>query len=405
MVILHISDLHFGKTLSNKSLAEDQREWANRFIALVRRERPAAVVIAGDVYDRAAPSGDAVEMLDRFLTELLAVDENLAVMLVAGNHDSGQRLSFGSEILKKHRLFIAGRTERDMARVDLADENGPVSFWLMPYTFPAAIAHALGLDEDAPRSYTEAVKAYVGAQDLDPGRRNVLVAHQSVTSDGREAEQGGSETMIGGVGGVDVAAFDAFDYVALGHIHKAQAIGRDTVRYAGSPLCYHFDEARWPQKGALRVELGAKGKVDVRFLEIPPLHPLRVVKGPYDDIVATEAAGASAGEYVKVIVTDRRLTPEISDGLHALFLRKGSIALEVQSSYSDFSGGIASGAAGRERSLGEKFTDFWKDRHGGTDPDEKTHALVKLAAAQVEADGDDDEKEIQALIDLATKED
>lgn len=407
-VVLHVADLHFGRTLQDRSLLDDQRDWSRKFVELVRRERPAAVVVAGDVYDRAAPSGDAVELLDRFLTDLLAADDGLAVMVVAGNHDSGQRLSFGSEILRRQRLFIASRTERELVRVPLRDAYGEVVFWLMPYTFPAAIAQALGEGDEAPRSYTEAVRRYLAAQGVDPAARNVLVAHQAVTSGGRDPEQGGSETMIGGVGGIDVAAFAAFDYVALGHIHKAQAVGRGTIRYAGSPLCYHFDEARWPRKGAVRVELGAKGTpVDARLVEIPPLHPLRVVAGAYDEIVATESAGAARGEYVKVVLEDCRVDSAKADALRALFARRDSFALEIVSSYRAFSGTGADAAGGpaRERSLAEKFAGFWRARHGGADPDERTLGLMRLVAERVEAGRDDPEAVARALVEAATKKD
>ena len=405
MIVLHVADLHLGKILQNKSLAEDQKDWTEKFVALVRKERPAAVVVAGDVYDRAAPSAEAVELFDRFLTDLLDADDRLSVMVVAGNHDSGPRLAFASSILEKQRLFLAGGTERRMKRVDLEDEHGPVSFWLMPYTFPSAVRQALGEDgnEDFPRTYTEAVRRYLGAQEgFDPARRNVLVAHQNVTHGGRNPERGGSETMIGGVGGVDVSAFDAFDYVALGHVHKAQAVGRDTARYAGSPLCYHFDEARWPDKGAVRVELGAKGNVGVRTLPIAPLHPLRVVEGAFGEIVARENANGRGGEYVKVVLTDRRVNPADADSLRALFAAKGSVALETVSAFSPFSAaGTRSGAArSADRTLEEKFADFWRDRHGGSDPDAATAALVRLAAGADGAGGPADAT-VDRLVRLA----
>ncbi len=408
MVILHIADLHFGKILQNRSLVEDQREWARRFVELVRRERPDVVAVAGDVYDRAAPSGDAVELLDEFLTELLSLEDGPVVMVVAGNHDSGQRLAFGAEILKKQRLHIVGTIRRQLQRVDLADENGPVSFWLMPHAFPAAIQQALGAEgeEDFPHTYTESFRRYIEEQGIDFAARNVLVAHQSVTWNGREAEPGGSETMIGGVGGIDGTVFDGFDYVALGHIHKAQAVGRETMRYAGSPLCYHFDEARWPEKGAVRVELGPKGRVEVRPVRIPPLHPLRVVEGAFADIVAREEARPGGGEYVKIVLTDVPMTPERADALRALFVRKGGIALDVGSAYRPFSAGDdASGGSRPERSLAERFGDFWKSRHGGADPDEAIRALVGLAAQQVEEGRPSIEADARALVDLATKED
>lgn len=388
MKILHVADLHFGKSLQGKSLLEDQRDWAGKFVSLVKEIRPDAVAVAGDAYDRAAPSGEAVELLDRFFTDLVRADGNLSVFAVSGNHDSGSRLSFGAELLARERLHVAGRTERKMKRVVLRDAHGPVSFWLMPFTFPAAIRQALGEEDnpDFPCGYTEAVARYLASQEIDPSSRNVLVAHQSVTHAGREAEPGGSETMIGGVGGIDAAAFAAFDYVALGHIHRAQAVGRETVRYAGSPLCYHFDEARRPDKGAVLVELGAKGDVSARQIPIAPLHPLRVVEGAYDGILAAEAANPARGEYVKAVLADRRVDPSSAETLRALFAGKGSALLEIVSVWraGDAFDATAAGTPAPDRSLEEKFAAFWKAFHGGAEPDGRTLAVLAEAARQVE---------------------
>jgi len=385
MKFLHVADLHFGKSLHERSLLPDQRDWAEKFVALVKEIRPDAVVVAGDVYDRAAPSGEAVELLDRFLTDLLACDGRLSVLMVAGNHDSAPRLAFGAEILAKQRLYVAGRTEKAVKRVVLSDRHGEVVFHLLPFTFPAAIAQALGEEETA-KSYTEAMARYLAAQNLDPAARNVLVAHQNVSCGGRDAERGGSETMIGGVGGIDVATFDEFDYVALGHIHKAQRIGRNAVRYAGSPLCYAFDETRFPDKGALLVEMGEKGAVAVEQIPIPPLHPLRVVEGAFEDIVAGETANSARGEYLKVVLTDRKVDPASGDALRALFKSKGSEVLRLISDFHDAAplNGEPAEADGPEPTLDERFAAFWRAFHGGEDPDGETTSLLREAARQLD---------------------
>lgn len=399
MKIVHIADLHLGKSLSGQSLEEDQRDWMEKFVALMRKEKPAAVLIAGDVYDRAAPSGDAVALLDGFLTDLLSADENLHVMVVSGNHDSGQRLAFGSEILKKQRLHIVGKVTERIERVTLMDENGPVHFWLLPYLFPAAVADALGIEERL--NYTESVRALLDRQQIDPDARNVLVAHQSVMMGGVSPEEGGSETMVGGVEAIDGKVFDVFDYVALGHIHRGQPVGRDTMRYAGSPLCYHFDELRCPEKGAVRTTLGGKGSVSVEKAKIAPLHPLREIRGSYAEIVAGETANGTGGEYVKVVLTDQRVTPQVSDSLHALFSGKGSLLLELTSSFAvltDVRG--TDGARAHERTLEEKLTDFWRDRHGGAEPDPAMADLIKLATTPPEHGGWRSEEAVENILSL-----
>lgn len=397
MKVFHIADLHFGKTLAGQSLDQDQRDWCKKFVELVGVEKPNAVLIAGDVYDRATPNGDAVDLLDGFLTELLAKDEHLHVMIVSGNHDSGQRLAFGARILRRERLHIVGKVSEQIECVTLQDENGPVNFWLMPYLFPAVVAEVLGIEERL--DYTEAVKRLLDRQQIDTSVRNVLVAHQSVMFGGVSPEEGGSETMVGGVGAIDGAVFNAFDYVALGHIHRAQSVGRDTMRYAGSPLCYHFDELRCPKKGAVAVTLAEKGMVTVEDKPLAPLHPLREIRKSYADIVAEETANECRGEYVKVVLTDQRVSPQVSDALHALFEGKKSILLELTSDFATFSdvrgGGVSSA---RERTLEEKLQDFWRDRHGGEDPDAAMTDLIKLATRRPENGGWKNDDAIEAIL-------
>ena len=259
MRFLHVSDLHFGKSIHDISLLErgDQPAWVERFLALARELRPEAVVLAGDIYDRGAPSGEAVALLDRMITGLAELE--IQVMLVAGNHDSGQRLSFGGSLLAKQQVHISGVLSKTLPHAALTDRHGPVTFWLMPYVFPALVAQVL--EGETIRDYHTAVRRLLEEQPVDFSQRNVLVAHQNVTANGQEVLRGGSESMVGGVGQVDYRAFDGFDYVVLGHIHSAYPVGRDAVRYAGSPLCYHFEESKQPRKGPLLVELGKRERL------------------------------------------------------------------------------------------------------------------------------------------------
>ena len=242
MKFLHLADLHLGKSIYGVSLIDngDQIFWARRFLEKAAALKPDAVVIAGDVYDRSAPSGDAVMLLNYILTELEQMD--IPVMLIAGNHDSGQRLSFAGSILAKRRIYIAGSVDAEITHVTVSDKDGSgeVTFWLVPYLFPAAAAQKLG--DDSIGDYETAMRKLLERQGIDFSKRNVLVAHQNVTAGGREAGRGGSESMAGGVGQMDYRVFDGFDYVALGHIHASCSVGRREVRFAGSPLCYHFDE-------------------------------------------------------------------------------------------------------------------------------------------------------------------
>lgn len=404
MRFIHLADLHFGKSIHGVSLLEngDQGYWVDRFLELTAEQKPDAVVIAGDVYDRSAPSGDAVDLLSRMLTGLS--DQGISVLMVAGNHDSVQRLSFVSPLLAREGLHISRPLfgSHRLEKVTLQDEHGPVTFWLMPYVFPALIAQALG--EEGLRDYDSAVAALLARQDMDTGERNVLVAHQNVTAGGQEAPRGGSETMVGGVGQIDHHCFDAFDYVALGHIHAAYAVGRDTVRYAGSPLCYHFNEVRQPEKGPLLVEMGPKGApVEIRRLAIAPLHPMRELRGSLQELREGELAHPRQNEYLRLVLTDRRLTSDVSAFFEELFRSRGSILMERCSEYDPFHEGAAlpEGERPEQRSIRDLFTDFYARRSGGDLPDtadEQLLAYVEELVQQADLHSPPHEEEIQKIL-------
>ena len=379
MRIIHLADLHFGKTIHGISLLDhgDQACWVDRFLELVDKQKPDAIVIAGDVYDRSAPSGDAVELLSRMLTGLSMRD--IPVMMVAGNHDSAQRLSFASQMLARQKLYISRPLfgSDQLERVTLHDENGPITFWLMPYVYPALISQALA--DDSLRDYDSAVRALLARQNVDFTARNVLIAHQNVTAGGVEAERGGSETMIGGVGQIDYRCFDGFDYVALGHIHAAFPVGRETVRYAGSPMCYHFHEVRQREKGPLLIELGPKGSdVKIEVLKIPPLHPMRELRGSLEELREAELAFPRENEYLRLVLTDQRLSPEVSSFFDDLFRSRGSILMERCSEYDPFHENAAAPTASavEQKSIRELFCDFYTERSGGEEPDEDDRELL-----------------------------
>lgn len=409
MKFLHLADLHLGKSIHGVSLLEsgDQPAWVQRFLGLAQSVRPDAVVIAGDIYDRGAPSGDAVALLDRMVTSLAELE--IPVLAVPGNHDSGQRLSFASGLLAKQKVHIAGILNKALTHVTLTDEYGPVTFWLMPYVFPALVAQRL--EDDSIRDYDAAVRCLLAEQNLDFSQRNVLVAHQNVTVNGKESVRGGSESMVGGVGQVDYRAFDGFDYVALGHIHAAYPVGRETVRYAGSPLCYHFDEVKQPVKGPILVELGKKGSQPaIETKVIQPLYPLRELRGSYGELQAAELQNTARGEYVRVVLTDRRPEPEIYEFFRGLFEHRDSLLMELVSEYRQF-GAMASGPAVRteDRAVEELFLQFYRQRRDGIEPDSQEQALLQFVGEQVRhmGRGDEDaelERQIAALQKFALRQ-
>lgn len=326
MRLLHLADLHIGKSLGRFSLLEEQEHILWQILDYVRAKGPDAVMIAGDVYDKSVPPTEAVSLLDRFLTQLAGLDT--AVLLVAGNHDSPQRLSFGSHILRKQNLHLCGEFSGEIQRVTLEDAHGPVTFHLLPFVRPAWVRrHFPGRELS---SYQEALAAILEATPPDPTGRNVLVAHQMVTSPAAEPVYSESETgPVGGLYGADAALLDAFDYVALGHLHGPQTVGRETCRYAGSPLKYSFSE--WDhQKSAPWVELGQKGDVSVSLLPLSPLRDLRRLKGAFAQLTRPALAQAPEREdYLQVTLTDEGLLDAMNK-LRAHYPRV--VSLEFQNS-------------------------------------------------------------------------
>ena len=410
MKFLHIADLHLGKSIYGVSLLEeDQAEWVRRFLDLSSALHPDAVLIAGDVYDRSAPSGEAVALLDRLLTGL--TDQGIQVFVISGNHDSGRRLGFASSLLCRQGVHIAGEIGEGgiLRHVTLEDAYGPVTVWLMPYLFPLEVSELLG-DPDI-RDYETAVRRLLALQPMDPSQRNILVGHQNVTAFGKEGERGGSESMVGGIGQIDYTCFDAFDYTALGHIHAAYAVGRRTVRYAGSPLCYHFDETRQSEKGPLLVTLGPKGETpQIELKEIPALHPLRIVEDTWDEITARESVSENRGEYISVRVTDRAVTPDMADYLNRVYQARDSRLLEIISTWRAISGGDSSGPSGeavRAKSIDTLFSDFYADRHSGSMPSPGDSAfLAQVAGLMASMDSHDisEESVIGMLTDILVKQ-
>ena len=409
MRILHIADLHLGKTVHGVSMLEngDQPHWVNAFLEHAERLKPDAVVIAGDVYDRSAPSGEAVSLLSRMLTRLSELDS--PVMLIAGNHDSAQRLAFAGPILAQKGLHISRPLfeSPELTHVTLRDDHGRVTFWLMPYVFPSLIAETL--QDDSLRDYDTAVRALLQRQPVDFSERNVLIAHQNVVAAGCTGERGGSETMVGGLGQIDVSCFDGFDYVALGHIHAAYPVGRETVRYAGSPMCYHFNETRQAKKGPVLVDLGAKGEDPaIEVLEIPPLHPMRELRGAHEELLLQETAQARQGEYLRLVLTDRRLSPEAVAPFEALCRERGSVLMERCSEYEPFrAAAAASSEAVEQKSMQALFCDFYAECTAGEPPEEADAALLAYAetlAQHADVHADPGAEEIEKLVEFLVKQ-
>ncbi|MDR2692925.1 MAG: exonuclease SbcCD subunit D [Chitinispirillales bacterium] len=302
MKFIHLSDPHIGKSVNGFSMLDEQRRVLWQVIGYVQSERPAAVVIAGDVYDRAVPGVEAVRLFDDFLTELAA--EGVAVMVVAGNHDSPERLGYAGRLLADRKLFIRGAFDGVAGRAVLSDEYGEVNFWLLPFIRPISVRGLFGDREVS--THGEAVAAAIEAAGVNYAARNVLVSHQFYTGAGAEPKRCESEiNPVGGLDAVDVSIIERFDYAALGHLHGGQSVGADNCRYAGSPLKYSFSEVRH-EKSVSLVELREKGNLSVSALPLVPLHDMREIKGPLSELISDRVSSlADKNDYLRVVLTDR----------------------------------------------------------------------------------------------------
>ena len=322
MKVLHVSDLHIGKRVNGMSMLDDQRYILRQILDIAEKRQVSVLLIAGDVYDKASPSAEAVTVFDAFLTDAVAAD--LRVLAIPGNHDSAERIAYAQGLLEKQGVCLPPVYAGEVERVELEDEHGPVEFWLLPFLKPGDVRRFFP-DEEIGDDYSAALRAVLGACAIDQGKRNVVLSHQLVTAYGTAPDRADDEIKLGGMDNVDVSVYDAFDYVALGHVHRPQRVGRDTVRYSGSPLKYSFSEARYDKSAAL-IELGEKEPGDdvgecVSFELIPlvPLHDVREVCGTLADVLAMGTAHDASQDYLHITLSDEHPQLDAMAKIHEVF--------------------------------------------------------------------------------------
>lgn len=313
MKFLHLADLHLGKRVNGFSMLEDQAHILRQILAILDDEQPDGVLIAGDVYDKTVPSAEAVTLLDEFLVQLSKRDTQ--TFLISGNHDSAERLAFGGRLMEQSGVHIARVYNGLLAPLTLRDEYGPVDLYLLPFLRPVQVRRFFPESEIA--TYTEAMAAVLGAADIDKTHRNVLVTHQFVTG----AQTCDSEELsVGGTDNVDVSVFDDFDYVALGHIHGPQKIGRETVRYCGTPLKYSFSEVGH-KKSVTVVELAEKGSVAIRTVPLVPKRDMSELRGAYNELMLRENYEGKPfrNDYLRITLTDEEDIPNAVNNLRTVY--------------------------------------------------------------------------------------
>lgn len=299
MKFFHLGDLHLGKKLLGESLLEDQKFILDQILTETENEHPRGILLAGDIYDKSIPSGEAVVLFDSFLNRL--VGAGLEIFIISGNHDSPERLEFARNLLEKNHIHITGSFQGKLSNTVLSDEWGELVVWQMPFVKPALLKPYF---ETSPETYEEAVQAVLETGRVDRTKRNILIAHQYVISQGEKPLSSDSEQLsLGGLDQVDAACFDAFDYVALGHIHRPQKIGRLEVRYAGSPLKYSFSEVQH-KKAITVVDIEEKGQVSLRKIPLYPLHEMAVIRGTMEELRGEAYRKYRSGYYLSAVLTD-----------------------------------------------------------------------------------------------------
>ena len=313
MRFAHISDLHIGKMLHEVSLLDDQAYILEEIRKMLRDEKPDAVLIAGDIYDKSAPSAEAVRLFDDFLSGLAS--DGQSVFVISGNHDSAARVAYGGRIMERSGVHLSAPAyEGGVRPVTLTDEHGPVDIYLLPFIKPVHVS--LAFPDETIESYTDALRVAVEKMPIDPKRRSVLVAHQFVTGAVRSDSE---EVSVGGLDNVDVAVFAPFSYVALGHIHRPQNIGSPRVRYSGTPLKYSFSEAG-DEKSVTMAELDGKGEVSLRTIPLTPKRDLREVKGTYEELMKKENyEGTATEDYLHIVLTDEEDVPDAMRKLKTVY--------------------------------------------------------------------------------------
>ncbi|KDR96764.1 Exodeoxyribonuclease I subunit D [Peptoclostridium litorale DSM 5388] len=386
MKIIHTGDWHIGKIVHNIHMTDDQRYIMERFMDILEREKPDVVIIAGDIYDRSIPPVEAVELLDEVLSGMLK-KLGVKVIAAAGNHDSPDRINFASSILVDKGLYMRGRFENITNPVSLEDEHGRVNFYVVPYAEPAVVRSYF--DREDIKSHDDAMKAVTQAiyESMDKNERNVFVGHGFVTytsGDGKEEEALTSDSerplSIGGSEHVDVSYFEGFDYVALGHLHRAQRVKFENIRYSGSIMKYSFSE-HMHKKSVTCIEMEEKGETSVSFADMEPLRDMRVIKGRLEDLIKSEIYSlGNVDDYIMAVLTDRQEVYDAIGKLRAVY--PNILKIEMEGIERE-AGEDRSSAADEfvKRDPIELFCEFYENISGKPFDHEKRDELVEITQA------------------------
>lgn len=312
MKIMHLSDLHIGKKVNEYSMLQDQIYILKEILRIIDNEKVETVIIAGDVYDRSLPPNEALELFDEFLYQLSG--RNVNVFVISGNHDSPERISYGGRMMTENKIFLSPVYDGNVKPITLNDDYGEVNFYLLPFVRPADIRRYFP-DENI-ENYTDAVKVAIDNMNVDFSERNILVTHQFVTG----AELSESEDIIvGGTDNVSGEVFDGFDYVALGHIHREQTVGKDNIRYCGTPLKYSFSEAK-NIKSVTILDFNDKGNIEYSKIPLTPFSDMREIRGTYYELtLKSNYESTNTEDYLHITLTDEEDIPDAIGKLRSIY--------------------------------------------------------------------------------------
>ena len=352
MKLMHLSDLHLGKRLNEFSLMEDQEYILNQILTIADEQQPDGVLIAGDVYDKAIPSAEAVSLFDDFLYRLS--QRRLPVFVISGNHDSAERIAFGSRLLDASGVHLSPVYSGQVAPITLWDEFGPVHFWLLPFLKPIHVRRFY--PEEPTDTYSQAMSAAVSHLALNPEERNVLITHQFVTGASRSDSE---ELSVGGADHVDADVFQDFDYVALGHLHRPQNCGSAHIRYCGTPLKYSFSEAK-DEKSVTIAELREKGSLTVSAIPLKPLRELVELRGSFEGLTdkAFYENTTWQTDYTRLTLTDEEDIPDALGKLRLIY--RNLMKLDYDNSRTRFQSEITPQLESHSKSPLELFSDFYE---------------------------------------------
>ena len=313
MKIMHLSDLHLGKRVNEFSMIEDQTYILNEIINIIDEQKPKVIILAGDIYDKPIPPAEAVELFDDFLYKLSK--RNLYVFIISGNHDSAERIAFGSRLFDKSGIYLSPVYNGKILPIPVDDECGDINFYMLPFIKPV---HVRRFFPDASIStYTDALNAVITDMNINNAKRNILITHQFVTGSSRTESE---DVSVGGSDNVDSVVFKDFDYVALGHIHRSQSCGSEYIRYCGTPLKYSFSESK-DTKSITVIDIKEKGDIKLDFIPLTPLRDMVEIKGSYNELMLKSFYENTSlpTDYVHITLTDEDDIPDVITKLRVIY--------------------------------------------------------------------------------------